>query len=98
MPIRRAKIHRTHGQVIAVRARVDRAALLPLPEQPYLVSEKHLRRVGKDALVSFEANCYSVPARHIRAGQRVQLCSRTRHPPRETSAAADDERRARALT
>ena len=73
LPIRRAQVHRTHGQVIAVRAEVDRSALAPLPEQPYLVTEKHLRRVGKDCLVSFEASCYSVPARQIRAGQRVQL-------------------------
>ena len=73
LPIRRAQVHRTHGQVIAVRAEVDRAALLPLPDLPYLVTDKHLRRVGKDCLVSFEASLYSVPARQIRAGQRVQL-------------------------
>ena len=73
VPIRRAQVHRTHGQVISVRAEVDRAALLPLPDQPYLVTDKHLRRVGKDALVSFEASFYSVPARQVRAGQRVQL-------------------------
>jgi hypothetical protein len=59
--------------VIAVRAEVDRAALLALPQQPYLVTDKHLRRVGKDCLVSFEASFYSVPARQVRAGQRVQL-------------------------
>ncbi|MDX2974569.1 IS21 family transposase [Kribbella solani] len=73
LPIRRAQVHRTHGQVIAVRAETDRAALQPLPEQPYLVADKHLRRVGKDCLVSFEASFYSVPARHVRPGQRVQL-------------------------
>ena len=73
LPIRRAQVHRTHGQVIAVRAEADRTALLALPEQPYLVTDKHLRRVGKDCLVSFEASFYSVPARHVRAGQRVQL-------------------------
>lgn len=73
LPIRRAQTHRTHGQVIGVRAEADRAALLTLPEQPYLVTDKHLRRVGKDALVSFEASFYSVPARQVRAGQRVQL-------------------------
>ena len=49
VPIRRAQVHRTHGQVISVRAEADRAALLPLPAQPYLVAERHLRRVGKDA-------------------------------------------------
>lgn len=73
LPIRRAQVHRTHGQVIAVRAVADRAALGPLPALPYLVTDKHLRRVGKDALVSFEASFYSVPARQVRAGQRVQL-------------------------
>lgn len=73
LPIRRAQVHRTHGQVIAVRAEADRAALLSLPERPYLVTDKHLRRVAKDCLVSFEASFYSVPARQIRAGQRVQL-------------------------
>jgi transposase len=73
LPIRRAQIHRTHGQVISVRAEGDRAALSPLPDHPYLVSDKHLRRVGKDALVSFEASLYSVPARLVRPGQRVQL-------------------------
>lgn len=73
LPIRRAQVHRTHGQVIGVRAEADRAALLGLPEQPYLVTDKHLRRVGKDCLVSFEASFYSVPARAIRPGQRVQL-------------------------
>ena len=73
LPIRRAQVHRTHGQVIAVRAKADRAALLPLPDRPYLVTEKHLRRVGKDCLISFEASFYSVPARQIRPGQRVQV-------------------------
>jgi transposase len=73
LPIRRAQVHRTHGQVISVRAKADRAALLPLPDRPYLVTDKHLRRVGKDCLVSFEASFYSVPAKQVRAGQRVQL-------------------------
>lgn len=73
LPIRRAQTHRTHGQVIAVRAAADRAALRPLPELPYVVADRHLRRVGKDCLISFEASMYSVPARRVRAGQRVEL-------------------------
>jgi transposase len=73
LPIRRAQIHRTHGEVIAVRAERDRAALTPLPEQPYLVADRHLRRVGRDCLLSFDASLYSVPARKVRAGQRVEL-------------------------
>jgi len=73
LPRRRASVHRTHGQVIGERAGADRAALGPLPAVPYLVADAHLRRVGKDALVSFEASLYSVPARRVRPGQRVQL-------------------------
>jgi len=71
--IRRAQVHRTHGEVISVRAERDRAALHPLPELPYLVTDRHLRRVGKDCLVAFEASLYSVPARRVRAGQRVEV-------------------------
>lgn len=44
-----------------------------MPDRPYLVAEQHLRRVGKDALISFEASCYSVPATRIRPGQRVAV-------------------------
>jgi transposase len=73
LPIRRGQVHRTHGQVIAVRAEADRAALTPLPAIPYLVADQHIRRVGKDCLVSFEASLYSVPAPMVRAGQYVQL-------------------------
>lgn len=72
LPIRRGQVHRTHGQVIGERAEADRAALLPLPELPYVVAEHHLRRIGKDCLISFEAGVYSVPATWVRAEQRVQ--------------------------
>lgn len=71
--IRLGQVHRTHGEVIGVRAARDRAALGPLPTAPYLVTDSHLRRVGKDCLVSFDASLYSLPARRIRAGQRVEL-------------------------
>jgi transposase len=73
LPVRRAQVHRTHGEVIAVRAGRDRDALGPLPEHPYLVCDRHTRRVAKDALVSFEASCYSVPWRRVRPGSRVEL-------------------------
>jgi len=73
LSIRRAQVHRTHGEVIGVRAERDRAALRPLPELPYLVTDRHLRRVGKDCLVWFEASLYSVPARRVRPGQRVEV-------------------------
>ncbi len=72
-PIRRREVHRTHREVIGVRAQADHAALRPLPAHPYLVAEQHLRRVGKDCLISFEGSMYSVPARQVRAGQVVQV-------------------------
>jgi len=40
--IRRAQTHRTHGQVIGVRAEAVRAALRPLPAAPYLVADRHV--------------------------------------------------------
>ncbi|WP_206185107.1 IS21 family transposase [Thermoactinospora rubra] len=67
VPIRRGQVHRTHGEVISVRAERDHAALQPLPSTGYVVADKHLRRVGKDCLVSFEGSLYSVPARRVRA-------------------------------
>jgi transposase len=73
LPVRRAAVHRTHGEVIAVRAARDRAALGPLPERPYVVCDRHTRRVGKDALVSFETSHYSVPWRRVHPGSRVEL-------------------------
>ncbi len=72
LPLRRAQVHRTHGEVISVRAERDRAALAALPERPYLVCERHLRSVGKDCLVSFEASVYSVPWRAVRRRMRVE--------------------------
>lgn len=73
LPLRRAQVHRTHGAVIALRAAADRAALLPLPARSYAVCERHLRVVGKDALVSFEASLYSVPWTLVRPRQRLEL-------------------------
>ena len=78
VPIRRRQVHRTHGELIGVRAAADHAALRPLPELPYLVCERHLRRVGRDCLISFEGSHYSIPARAgdgrvARAGQRVEV-------------------------
>ena len=87
LPIRRAQTHRTHGEVIAVRATRDRDRLLALPARPYLVADKHLRRVGKDCLVSFQASLYSVPARKIRAGQAVEVRAPRRWSPSTPSPA-----------
>ena len=73
VPLRRARVHATHGEVIGVRAVRDQVALRPLPTIPYLVADRHLRFVGKDCLVAFDASLYSVPARKIRPRQMVEV-------------------------
>ncbi|WP_455433302.1 IS21 family transposase [Streptomyces nigra] len=73
VPQRRAQAHRTHQQIIGERAARDHMALKPLPETPYLVAERHLRPVGKDCLVAFSGNLYSVPARKVRPRQLVEI-------------------------
>lgn len=73
VPLRRARTHRTHGEVIGVRAARDHAALRPIPSKPYVVAVRHLRHVGKDCLVAFDGNLYSVPARRVRHRQLVEV-------------------------
>ncbi|MGY3056848.1 transposase [Streptomyces sp. TE3672] len=73
VPHRRAQIHKTHRDVIGERAARDHVALRPLPPTPYLVAERHLRPVGKDCLVAFGGNLYSVPARKVRPRQLVEI-------------------------
>lgn len=72
VPLRRADTHRTHGEVIGTRAEVDHAALGPIPAHAYVVCERHLRKVAKDCLVSFEASLYSVPWRQVRRRMSVE--------------------------
>ena len=59
--------------MVATRAEPDRAALRPLPADDYAVTDRHLRRVGKDRLISFASSRYSIPARLVRAGMSVEL-------------------------
>lgn len=71
--MRRKVTHRTHGEVIGVRAERDHRALRPVPARPYIVADRFLRHVGKDCLVAFAANLYSVPAEKIRHRQLVEV-------------------------
>jgi hypothetical protein len=73
VPLRRAKVHGTHGEVIGHRTTRDHTALRPVPQTPYIVAQRHLRHVGKDCLVAFDANLYSVPARKVRPRQLVEI-------------------------
>ncbi|MGW1926140.1 Mu transposase domain-containing protein [Streptomyces massasporeus] len=38
-----------------------------------MVTQRHLRYAGKDCLVAFDANLYSVPARKVRPRQLVEV-------------------------
>lgn len=69
--VARARVHGTHGEVVAVRAERDRAALLAAPAEPYLVTERTTRVVARDGLFSFEGRRYAVA--EARPGERVEL-------------------------
>jgi transposase len=69
--VARRRVHATHGEVVAVRAERDRAALGALPARPYVVVVRALRVVGRDGLVSYEGRRY--PVRAARPGERVQI-------------------------
>jgi hypothetical protein len=73
VPQRRALRHRTHGEIIGVRAIRDHEALRPIPAKPYVVADRYLRHVGKDCLVAYAGNLYSVPARRVRHRQLVEI-------------------------
>ncbi|MEU9331476.1 IS21 family transposase [Streptomyces canus] len=73
VPLRRAKVHGTHGEIIGHRAVRDHTALRRLPTTPYVVMQRQLRHFGKDCLVAFDANLYSVPARKVRPRQLVEI-------------------------
>ena len=69
--VARQRVHGTHGEVVAVRAERDRAALLPLPPTAYLVVERTTRVVARDGFFSFEGRRYHVP--DPKPGERVEL-------------------------
>ena len=69
--VARQRVHGTHGEVVAVRAERDRAALLQLPPAPYLVVERRTRTVARDGFFSFEGRRYAVAG--ARPGERVEL-------------------------
>jgi hypothetical protein len=67
----RRRVHATHGETVAGRSERDRAALLALPPEPYLVTERALRTVARDGLFSFEGRRYAVPG--AKPSERVEL-------------------------
>lgn len=71
--IARQRVHGTHGEMVRVRAERDRAALLALPPDPYLVVGRTQRTVARDGFFSFEGRRYALPAPLARPGERVEL-------------------------
>jgi hypothetical protein len=71
--VARHRRHGTHGEVVCIRAERDRAALLRLPPEPYLVVERTQRTIARDGFFSFEGRRYAVPAKLARPGARVEL-------------------------
>lgn len=69
--VARARVHGTHGEVVAVRAGRDRAALLALPAIAYLVTHRTTRKVARDGMFSFEGRRYAVPG--ARGGETLEL-------------------------
>ncbi|WP_456302773.1 IS5 family transposase [Streptomyces mirabilis] len=71
--LRRVWVDSGYTGMLVHRAARDHAGLKPLPPSPYLVAERQLRHVGKDCLVAFDGNLYSVPARKVRPRQVVEV-------------------------
>jgi transposase len=69
--VARARVHATHGEIVAERAQRDRAALLVLPARPYLVAQRTTRKIARDGLFSFEGRRYLVPG--AKPGDTVEL-------------------------
>ncbi|MDX6459678.1 MAG: hypothetical protein QOE55_3375, partial [Acidobacteriaceae bacterium] len=61
---RRERRLRGHTETIGERFGRDRAALLPLPSEPYEACEKISARVSSLSLVRYRANDYSVPTEY----------------------------------
>ena len=69
--IARQRKHGTHGEIVAVRAERDHAALLPVPPTRLPGRRAHHPRRGADGFFSFEGRRYYVP--DAKPGERVEL-------------------------
>ncbi len=69
--VARKRVHGTHGEVVAVRAQRDHAALLECPPAPYVVVERTTRIVGRDGFFDFQGRRYAVP--DAKPKERVEL-------------------------
>ena len=67
LPIRRGQVHRTHGQVIAVRAEPDRAALRPLPDAA-VSGDREASAAGRAGLPDLASRRRATRCRPARSG------------------------------
>lgn len=67
------RCHGTTRRVVAEAFAEERAALRPLPEQPFDVVLSVERRISKDGMVSINGNTYSVPDTATRRLVEVQV-------------------------
>jgi hypothetical protein len=71
--VARKRVHGTHGEEVHQRAERDRAALLALPLDPYLVVARTQRTVARDGFFSFEGRRYALPPPLAKPGELVEL-------------------------
>lgn len=69
--VARKRVHGTHGEVVEERAQRDRATLLAVPSEPYLVVQRAQRIVARDGFFSFEGRRYAVT--EAKPQERVEL-------------------------
>lgn len=65
------RVHGTHRQRVSERFLLEKPCLGEIPNRPYDTSEKVIRKVYKDCLVSFNGNRYRVPHKYV--GKKVLL-------------------------
>jgi transposase len=68
------KLHTTRAALFET---VERAALRPLPVEPYVYAEWKLARVGLDYHIDVAGHYYSVPYRYLRAQVDVRIAARS---------------------
>ena len=65
------RIHGTHREKVKDRFEVEKPHLGSIPRRPYDTSEKAVRKVYKDCLISFGGSRYRIPHRYV--GRKVLL-------------------------
>jgi transposase len=70
--VARRRVHGTHGEIVAVRAERDSAALLSLPSAPYLVVERTTRVIARDGFFQLRGPPLPGARREARGARRAR--------------------------